>query len=107
MELTPRLVKPDYYVLTHNSNLFVSGDTPEKVIEEFSKSAMYDRDWNWLMPVVEKIESINYKVVIQNNSCSIEMIILDDIFCQSENSKIEAVYKACVELIKWYNRQKL
>jgi hypothetical protein len=106
MGLTPRLVKPDYYVLTHNPNLFVSGDTPEKVIEEFSKSAMYDRDWNWLMPVVEKIESLNFKTTITNHICRIERVIFDDIVFSEDMPKIQAVYNACVEFIKWYNQQK-
>ena len=82
----------------------------------------YDRDWNWLMAVVEKIESIKdsyhgrFGVYISSNSCTIQStnfrpdkripepphyynnIVLD--------SKIESTYYAVVEFINFYNKQK-
>ena len=33
----------------------------------------YHRDWQWLMPVVEKIESGGYCVFIQNDCCWIKV----------------------------------
>ena|SRR5690606_28346682 len=71
----------------------------------------YHFDWNWLMEVVEKIEETE----IENNILMLESIgneakfIFDD-GCRFLNSnigetKIEAVYNACVEFIKWYNNQ--
>ena len=70
----------------------------------------YHSDWNWLMEVVEKIESLGYWVEIlggMHNVCSIGLTnnIESFIYLDSE-SKIEAVYNAVVEFIKWYNEQK-
>ena len=76
----------------------------------------FDTDWNWLMEVVEKIESIvweetndtsfnvtigatSYCVIQDNNGGMIEII-------GEGKSKLESVYNACVEFVKWYNEQK-
>ena len=76
----------------------------------------YHKDWNWLMEVVSKIESIvwedlndtsfnvtigatSYCVIQDNNGGVIEII-------GQGSTKIESVYKACVEFIKWHNKQK-
>ena len=72
----------------------------------------FHTDWNWLMEVVEKIEETE----IENNILMLESIgneakfIYDD-GCRFLNSnigetKIEAVYNACVKFIKWYNENK-
>ena len=65
----------------------------------------YNSDWNWLMGVVGKIESID--------DCGIDIffgcveIYKDGItiikVSAKHKNKIEAVYNACVEFIKWYN----
>jgi hypothetical protein len=83
----------------------------------------YHSDWNWLMEVVEKIESLekpitnnpnlvgkneDYEVHIQGKHVKIyahgevtkEVV---DLRSSESNSKIEAVYNACIEFIKWYN----
>jgi len=96
-------------------------------------------NWNWLMEVVEKIETTLYNVpekyqrgfmkntltangVIYSNYdnrkeflgwssyCTLDTQIIWDSTMISENikrynTKIEAVYNACVEFIKWYNQQ--
>ena len=73
--------------------------------DRFLDATYYDTDWNWLMGVVGKIEEMadwslellttdkkEYQMLIplSNTNIIVEM-------------KIEAVYKACVEFIKWYN----
>jgi hypothetical protein len=83
----------------------------------------FHSDWNWLMEVVEKIESLekpitnnpnlvgkneDYEVHIQGKHVKIyahgevtkEVV---DLRSSESNSKIEAVYNACIEFIKWYN----
>lgn len=64
----------------------------------------FDSDWNWLMQVVEKIESLGVVVEIRENVCYIETTP-NDYYSELETTKIQAVYKACVEFIKWYNEQ--
>ena len=74
---------------------------------------LFHSDWNWLMRVVEKIENLQdenncaiYNVQIEQ--CFVEIIenhTSDTIISTDANSKLEAVYNACVEFIKWYNQQ--
>ena len=84
---------------------------------------LFNSDWNWLMEVVEKIEQTTIKetygqfnekesnaivsVVIENKFCQIlsNGIYLNEIISENEETKIEAVYNACIEFIKWYNEQ--
>jgi hypothetical protein len=64
----------------------------------------YHIDWNWLMQVVEKIESLGVVVEIRENVCYIETS-LNDYYSELEETKIQATYKAVVCFIKWYNEQ--
>ena len=77
----------------------------------------FNSDWNWLMQVVEKIEDENFKdeakncvsflIKIVNTDCQIVDIFKDRFEINIYgNTKIEAVYNACVEFVKWYNEQK-
>jgi hypothetical protein len=63
----------------------------------------YHESWDWLMPVVEKIEHEGYEVDIYKNCCEIPT---GDMIRTVEASKIEATHKAVVEFIKWYNATK-
>jgi hypothetical protein len=84
----------------------------------------FNEAWNWLMPVVEKIENTyilsNVKpmvsIKITNSDCRIEHdpqharafkdeIQFEDIW-SVEKTKLEATYKAIINFIKWYNEQK-
>lgn len=65
-------------------------------------------DWNWLMEVVEKIESLgSCQIDISFNWCRVgykgETFNYDSRTHFAKITKIEAVYNACVEFIKWYN----
>ena len=68
----------------------------------------FNSDWNWLMEVVEKIESIGFTFETKKNWARItrkgENIILR---WEEDKTKIEAVYNACIEFIKWYNENKI
>ena len=73
----------------------------------------FHSDWNWLMKVVEKIESIEdgiYQVDILQEGCKILKkcsLLIDKTVSKLEpdTTKIKSVYLACVEFIKWYNEQ--
>lgn len=77
------------------------------------KLKYHDR-WDWLMEVVEKIESldcvIDFKITIEYVEIIARMgkgivfknCIFDIDYC---TTKREAIYNACVEFIKWYNKQ--
>jgi hypothetical protein len=66
----------------------------------------FDTDWNWLIVAVEKIESMNYYVDIMNKAVSInnDEYMIVDLSGKDFNTKIEAVYTAVVEFIKFYNQ---
>ena len=93
---------------------YTTEDTREKVIKNISRYSKYSKDWNWLMEVVEKIESFvfddnnsfnvtigatNYCVIQDSNGEIYENI--ED----SEETKLLTVYKAVIKFIKWYNKQ--
>jgi len=73
----------------------------------------YDSSWDWLMPVVEKIEDTTcheyyfYQITIWKNCCKISDgnngYEINSTF--HPESKIKAVWSAVVEFIKWYNKQ--
>ena len=65
----------------------------------------FHSDWNWLMEVVEKIESLGYRIEIVKHICRIYLSNKETIIISENTPKIEAVYNACVEFIKWYNKQ--
>jgi hypothetical protein len=64
----------------------------------------YHSSWDWLMPVVEKIEGLensdDYEVDIFSNCCDIGGIIE-----AVGKTKIDATYKAITQFIQWYNTQ--
>jgi hypothetical protein len=88
------------------------------------KYAKYHTSWDWLMPVVEKIESIHnehdgyYGVYISSNSCCIcgtkLHLALQDLEGYGPvyyneivlDTKIESTWKAVIEFIQHHNQIK-
>ncbi len=76
-------------------------------------NAMFDESWDWLMPVVEKIEEMDVVASFQIEQPTIyiwassESSTFEDIEVDTfAKSKIEAVYESCIKFIKWYNENK-
>ena len=73
----------------------------------------FHSDWNWLMEVVEKIESISFgedNFINVTIGCGFNCTIQDahgKLFKLStwEHTKIKTVYNTCLEFIKYYNEQ--
>lgn len=65
----------------------------------------YREDWNKLMVVVEKIESLGGIVNIKGNTCDLQFKFGGIGNCSTFEKKIDAVWNACVEYIIWYNKQ--
>ena len=101
---------------------YTTEDTKEKVIKNICKYSKYDSDWNWLMEVVEKIETLSefdklpeFFIMYDNREefkgwyWSIEVPKKFNKECfkhnNREETKIEAYYNSCLEFIKWYNEQ--
>jgi hypothetical protein len=85
-----------------------------------SSSSFYDNDWNWLMEVVEKIESLefypknstcigfdSFGVEINKNRCDITRYgdFTSHLLQSNGNTRMETVYNAVLDFIKWYNEQ--
>jgi hypothetical protein len=102
---------------------------------ELDSTMKFNVSWEWLIPVVEKIESLDLSewmyrwegidgeteynfegisVEIENTSCWVYIhLSLDPYFTingKTHNkrfeTKLEAVYEAVVEFIEWYNERK-
>ena len=85
---------------------YTTEDTREKVIKNISKYSKYSKDWNWLMQIVDKIENMGNDVLITSNYVQITYNEGEN-FINLElkgNIMLETVYNACVEFIKWYNK---
>ena len=82
------------------------------------QNLMYDFSWNWLMPVVEKIESLDKLggiVTIIQGQCKIVSRALGDntVYANKSNymlmgvkGKLLSTWEAVIGFIKWYNEQK-
>lgn len=64
----------------------------------------FDSSWDWLMPVVEKIEHEGHEVDIYKNACEINME--EGMIREVAGDKIKATYRSVVEFIKWHNANK-
>lgn len=83
-----------------------------------SENMKYDTSWDWLMPVVEKIESLKFRVKIcgftsfgkQYNECHIKKNDSEGLYVYNHEGigyelKIEAVWIAIIEFIQWHSNQ--
>ena len=72
------------------------------------KHLSYHTSWDWLMPVVEKIESISDTeltcMTAEIKEYQFQIYLSNT--CLRGTNKLELIYQAVVEFIKWYNQQK-
>ncbi len=91
------------FVLIHNF-LYPQEALKTWVKEDATHTGSYHDDWNWLMPVVEKIENFGYEVLINGNWCTIYSDEAEVEFERStKEGKIWAVYFAVLDLIEYHN----
>jgi len=76
------------------------------IISTSNISYKFDISWDWLMPVIEKIESLGYEVQIRSTDCIIFQL-LDTLdykpiigTISSASGKMYSTYIAVVEFIK-------
>ncbi|NJM13994.1 MAG: hypothetical protein HC896_00170 [Bacteroidales bacterium] len=102
-------IKPDVFDPNKQREYFYSQGHPgnwrmeKEIRNQFApEHLMYQSDWDWLMPVVEKIESIegvNFNIFSSEAKISIRYdIVLNSV----SETKIEAVYNTVIEYIKWH-----
>lgn len=116
--------------LSHDKKVFSYADSPyfhctgeseEEVLNSVAKYVKYDTDWNWIMKVVEKIETMTYntyeisfrisKYAVCLQSLAEDGAVIDNcIFSKwatyGGTEKLRATYDACVEFIDWHNKNK-
>ncbi len=61
----------------------------------------YNSSWDWLMPVVEKIEIDRCKFSIEKNKCKIWAVGTFE-----SDTTIKATWIAVIKFIEWYNGNK-
>lgn len=106
------------------NGLYQIGDPSDKIPSISGIKLKYDTSWEWLVPVIEKIESKKYFFLsapffddmtdelsgehfcIIDKELNIAPIISYLVDVTGCASKKEAMYKACVEFVKWYKLQK-
>ena len=93
----------EFMELKYKRGAYYDEYNKEKVKQD--SNLKFHSSWDWLMPVVEKIENINewVRVEITNNSIIITYMGYNKI--THGKTKIKTVYKAVVEFIKWYNKK--
>jgi len=68
------------------------------------KYMQYSRSWDWLMPVVEKIETMDYGFKICRKVVEIYIDSTKEVIIKKKEScKIDSLYKAVIEFINFYN----
>nr|DAI89553.1 MAG TPA: hypothetical protein [Caudoviricetes sp.] len=104
-----------------NKNLILPLGNDEYYIDLLDEDTFkFDSDWNWLMSVVEKIQSNKlFKVTFGQFYDDEIQLLTGEYYCKIINynndivdimgcsSAINAVYKSCIEFIKWANQIKL
>jgi len=101
-----------------DNEMFIPGQTICRIDTiELGKGHIlkFHKSWDWLMPVVEKIESEfcssnihYYSAGMMKQAYVVEFLgyNIDYDNSQYDKSKIKAVYKAVIKFIKWYNKNK-
>jgi hypothetical protein len=91
------------FEIVNDEVYFTHDDMLEAIAEE---DLNFQTDWNLLMELIAKIEDLGNDVLITTNYIQIafdegeQFVVVEDI-----KNKIEAVYNACIEFVKWYNEQ--
>ena len=86
----------------------VYSDRPTITRWKYGNSMLYETDlkyhssWDWLMPVIYKIESFGFSATILDVGMCIAGKLIIERFGES---KIEGTYYTIIEFIKWYNQQ--
>jgi hypothetical protein len=92
--------------LTPHKKILANGDESSLYFPEDLK---FHSSWDWLIPVVEKIEKEGFIFYIKENESSIENhwdnALIKSFGDYVAPTKIQACYMAVINFIKWYNGQ--
>jgi len=90
-----------------NKNPYISSE--DGYLEDDLK---YHCSWDWLMPVVEKIENFGYEFIIVESRCYVKHNTdhsIEEVFHMEGDvcSKLKTTYEAVVEFINRYNKKQI
>ena len=100
----------DLYSTPAMNHIFESVESDDDEARHYfiPEALKFDKSWDWLMPVVEKIEMQlldDDVITIEYKDCIIPIIHFpkghQDVIATTGDTKIEAVWLACVQYIKW------
>ncbi len=110
------------YSLSRTPWIAVTGSDPEKVMDDYCEATRYHESWDWLMPVIEKVEGLKeidkatgeliakYRFSIgrdcvsySENSDDISQWGYDD---EKVKTKLELAYLAVIEFLIWHKENK-
>lgn len=99
-------------VIDAEGYILIQNFMEKEISSNYDNTSDVKIDWNYLMPVVDKIETFNTQVEIKLNSCYITTIGSTG-YAQgsplnylSSASKIKVTYSAIIQYISWYNVNK-
>jgi hypothetical protein len=96
--------KDEIYQADFNTLAGINNLPPTEKIRYFEEDLKYHSSWDWLMPVVEKIENTeDVSVVIENDNAYIQGVFNFSVF---EDTKLKSVYSVVIKFIKWYNERR-
>lgn len=99
----PRDQLPSYYY----DQSVCKTPTPSSSLWWGEWELQYHSSWDWLMPVVEKIEDLGNIFTISQTYCNIQEdkhnVSVTGV--KYGKTKMEAVYQAVIQFIMWYNQQ--
>lgn len=86
------------------------GGEPTHIVN-YPQHLKFHFSWDWLMPVVKKIENLGYTVTIAGILCKITKVLdienpVASLVCGDRSKKLEIVYETIIQFIKWYNENK-
>jgi hypothetical protein len=66
---------------------------------------LFDKSWDWLMPVVKQIASIfgEWDYEDERRLKAEDIFYMDNMFAEFLQNDLEAIHTRCVEFITWYN----
>ena len=101
----------DLYSVTEMGDVFADIDSDDMNAKHFftPDEMQFATSWDWLMPVVEKIESLGYDIIIRKDSCevigeNVKGLEYSNFQCYGAGKHI-TTHHAVVEYITFYNEQ--
>tara|TARA_B110000977_G_C10706451_1_gene349481 strand:- start:214 stop:555 length:342 start_codon:yes stop_codon:yes gene_type:complete len=74
----------------------------------YVREMKFHSSWDWLMPVVEKIENFGYEFIIVESRCYVKHNTdhsVEELFhIETIGSKLDTTYDAVVQFINQYNK---